>query len=78
MPKYINKDKFGTVPKYLETRKKQMEEHQKSYDAYVQQRMEKGALNQISPLERYRIILNFLGDLIFKTIVFYKNRLRRC
>lgn len=52
VPKYIKKDTYGTVPKYLETRKKAMAEQQESYDVYVQQRLEKGALNQISPAER--------------------------
>jgi len=56
VPKFIKKDNYGTVPKYLETRKKQMEEHQKSYDAYIQQRMEKGALNQISGAERQQTL----------------------
>lgn len=53
MPKYIKKDNYGTVPKYLESRKKQMAEHQKNYEEYIQQRLQKGALNQIAAAERY-------------------------
>ena len=44
------------MPKYLETRKQQMEEHQRSYDEYIQQRLERGALNQISGAERQNIL----------------------
>ena len=36
-----------------------MAEQQESYDVYVQQRLEKGALNQISPAERF-VALKYL------------------
>ena len=52
VPKFVKKDNYGTVPKYLESRKKQMAEHQKNYEQYIQQRLQKGALNQISAEER--------------------------
>ena len=52
VPKYIKKDNYGTVPKYLDSRKKQMAEHQKNYEEYIQQRLQKGALNQITAAER--------------------------
>jgi len=56
VPKFVRKDNYGKVPKYLETRKQQMEEHQRSYDEYIQQRLERGALNQISAAERQNIL----------------------
>lgn len=52
VPKFVKKENYGTVPKYLEARKKQMAEHQKNYEQYIQQRLQKGALNQISAEER--------------------------
>ena len=54
MPKFVKKDNYGTVPKYLEARKKQMAEHQANYEQYIQQRLQKGALNQVTAAERYR------------------------
>lgn len=52
VPRYIKKDNYGTVPKYLEKRKQAMTEQQQAYDDYIQQRFERGALNQITPDER--------------------------
>lgn len=56
VPRYIKKDNYGTVPKYLEKRKQAMTEQQQAYDDYIQQRFEKGALNQITPDERQAML----------------------
>ncbi|KAL5261722.1 hypothetical protein ACHWQZ_G007430 [Mnemiopsis leidyi] len=56
VPKFVKKENYGTVPKYLEARKKQMAEHQKNYEQYIQQRLQKGALNQISAEERQKTL----------------------
>ncbi len=51
-PKYRNKKDFGKIPNYLETRKKEIEQAQIEYDAYIRERFRQGAMQQLSEGER--------------------------
>lgn len=52
-PKYVNKKDYGKTPNYLIKRNKEVEEAQKTYDQYIQDSMQRGAMKCLSETERY-------------------------
>ena len=51
-PKFRNKKDYGKTPEYLEKRKKEVEQAQIEYDAYIKERFRQGAMQQLSANER--------------------------
>ncbi|XP_065176035.1 enkurin-like [Sycon ciliatum] len=56
LPKYVNKQGYGEVPKYLQTRKAVMDEAQDNYDAYVARRQKANELATIQDKDRDNVL----------------------
>ncbi|XP_036376114.1 enkurin-like [Megalops cyprinoides] len=52
VPKYVNKKDYGQTPEYLHQRKEEMRRAQEEYDEYVKERLQQGAMKQLSEEER--------------------------
>ena len=56
VPKYVNKNGYGSVPEYLKRRNEETRKAQEEYDAYIRERMRQGAMKQLTDEERDGII----------------------
>ncbi|XP_061429217.1 enkurin isoform X1 [Lethenteron reissneri] len=56
VPKFVRKKEYGQVPEYIVKRNEEMRQAQEEYDAYVRERLRRGALNQMSEQERSSIL----------------------
>lgn len=55
-PKYIHKPDFGEVPIYLTKRKEEIHRAQEEYDAYVAEHFRRGAMRNLTDVERQSIL----------------------
>lgn len=55
-PKYIHKKEFGSVPKYIERRKEDIQRAQDEYDQYVAEHFRRGAMQCLTEGERDQIL----------------------
>ena len=51
-PKFTQKKDYGKNPAYLERRKAEVERAQMEYEMYVQEKMQQGAMRQLTGSER--------------------------
>lgn len=51
-PKYTQKKEYGKSPAYLERRKAEVERAQREYEYYVRDKMQQGAMGQLTGSER--------------------------
>lgn len=71
-PKYRNKKDFGKTPEYLEKRKKEIEQAQIEYDAYIRERFRHGAMKQLSENERFVFKFKLQCDISVICIILMK------
>jgi len=55
-PKYSQKEDYGKVPEYLIEKRRQEEEAQREYNAYIQERMRQGSMKRMPDQERQHIL----------------------